>query len=176
MAKGRLAVYPGSFDPITMGHVDIACRAAKLFDEVIMAVYDTPSSKTLLFPTAERIALAREALGEFANIRVDSFRGLTVDYARSVGAQILVRGLRATSDFEMEFQWSLMNRKLSRGIEIVCLVSSLRYIFTSSSNIKEVARLGGDVSGLVPACVVRALAERFARDDSAPPVPRYLAT
>lgn len=175
MAKPRLAVYPGSFDPITMGHVDIACRAAKLFDTLILAVYDTPN-KALLFTTAERVALAREALRDVPNVRVDSFQGLTVDYARSVGAQVLVRGLRATSDFELEFQWSLMNRKLSRDIEVVCLVSSLRYIFTSSSNIKEVARLGGDVTGLVPPCVARALAERFGREDPAPPVPRYLAT
>lgn len=175
MAKSRRAVYPGSFDPLTMGHVDIACRAVRLFDELIVAVYDTPN-KALLFNTQERVALAKEALRDVPNIRVDSFRGLTVDYARSVGAQVLVRGLRATSDFELEFQWSLMNRKLSREIEVVCLVSSLRYIFTSSSNIKEVARLGGDVSGLVPPCVAQALAERFGRDDSAPPVPRYLAT
>lgn len=170
----RTAVYPGTFDPTHNGHVDIACRAAGLFDRVIVAVYDTPSRKEVLFPTDQRVEMAQEALRQMPNVVVDKFSGLTVDYARAVGAQVLVRGLRAVSDFEMEFQWALMNRKLSPGVEVVCLVTSLRYIFTSSSNIKEVARLGGHVDDLVPPAVARALRERFSREEAPAPVPRYL--
>lgn len=170
----RTAVYPGTFDPIHNGHVDIACRAAGLFDRVIVAVYDTSSRKEVLFSTDERVAMAQEALRHMENVVVDKFSGLTVDYARAVGAKVLVRGLRAVSDFEMEFQWALMNRKLSPGIEVVCLVTSLRYIFTSSSNIKEVARLGGNVDDLVPPVVANALRERFSREETPAPVPRYL--
>lgn len=155
------AIYPGSFDPLTNGHVDIATRAAKMFDQVVVAVYDAPANKNVLFSTEERVDLARAALNATPNIRVDKFDGLIVDYARSLGASVLVRGLRATSDFESEFQWALMNRKLSPGLEVVCLVSSLRYIFTASSIIKEVFRLGGSADDLVPDGVARALRSRF---------------
>jgi len=171
------AVYPGSFDPVTNGHLDIACRAARLFDEVIMAVYDTPP-KNVLFSTDERVAMLQDAIQtlEMTNITIDRFKGLTVDYARSVGAEVLVRGLRAMSDFEMEFQWALMNRKLSDGLEVVCLVTSLKYLYLSSSNVKEVGRLGGNIDDLVPGVVAKALREKFKGLKGSAPIPRYLST
>ena len=158
-----LAIYPGSFDPITLGHVDVALRAAKLFDEVIVAIYTGPEKPGGLFSVEERLALAR---GAFANvpggaIRVDSFSGLTVEYARAMGAQTIVRGLRAVSDFEYEFKLAHMNDHLAPEIEVVCLMTSSRHSFISSSLIREVAALGGDVEGLVPAHVRDALRAKF---------------
>lgn len=169
-----IAVYPGSFDPITCGHVDIARRAAKIFERVVVAVYDTPS-KSLLFTTAERVALAREALADVENIKVECFTGLTVEYARKEGASVIVRGLRAISDFEMEFQMAVLNRKLAPDIDVVCLMTSLKYNFLSSSIVKEIAKLGGQVDELVPANVLRALKARYAHESDPPPVPRYLS-
>jgi pantetheine-phosphate adenylyltransferase len=155
----RRAIYPGSFDPVTLGHVDVARRAARLFDEVIVAVYEGQEKPGALFSTAERIALAREVLTTTpeSNIRVDSFSGLTVDYARSQDAGVIVRGLRAVSDFEYEFKLAHMNAHLAPGIEVVCLMTSSGHSFISSSLIREVAALGGDVDGLVPAPVGEAL-------------------
>lgn len=154
------AIYPGSFDPVTNGHIDIATRAANLFDLVIVAVYDTPS-KQLLFTTEERVSMMAQALRDISNIRVESYSGLTVDFARKVGAKVIVRGLRVVSDFEWEFQMALMNRKLAPEIDFVCLMTNLKYSYLSSTIVKEVARLGGDVSDLVPPHVVQALKARF---------------
>ena len=160
----RRAIYPGSFDPITLGHVDVASRAARLFDEVIVAVYEGNEKLGALFTPAERMELARDVLAATpeANIRVDSFSGLTVDYARSQDAGVIVRGLRAVSDFEYEFKLAHMNAHLAPGIEVVCLMTSSGHSFISSSLIQEVAALGGDVDGLVPATVGDALRAKLA--------------
>ncbi len=147
------AVYAGSFDPLTNGHLDIVTRASALFDGLIVGVYDAPP-KTLLFSTTERVKLFQEAVGDLSNVEVRPFTGLVVDFAREVGATVMVRGLRAGYDFEYEFEMALMNNKLAPDIEIVALMSSLEYQFVSSSRIKEVARLGGNVAGLVPKHVV----------------------
>ena len=157
----RRAIYPGSFDPITIGHVDVAKRAARLFDEVIVAVYAGSEKPGALFTTPERIELAREALRDTPGIRVDSFSGLTVEYARDQNADTIVRGLRAVSDFEYEFKLAHMNDHLAPEIEVVCLMTSSRHSFISSSLIREVASLGGNVDGLVPAHVVDALRAKF---------------
>jgi pantetheine-phosphate adenylyltransferase len=156
----RRAIYPGSFDPITLGHIDVAQRAARLFDEVIVAVYEGSEKPGALFTATERIRLAREALQDTPGIRVDSFSGLTVDYARSQEAGVIVRGLRAVSDFEYEFKLAHMNDHLAPEIEVVCLMTSSRHSFISSSLIREVAALGGDVAGLVPDHVRDALRAR----------------
>jgi pantetheine-phosphate adenylyltransferase len=169
------AIYPGSFDPVTMGHVDIARRAAAIFDRVILAVYDTPA-KSLVFSTDERVSMARRAVGDVPNVQVDSFNGLLVDYARHVGAKVIVRGLRAVSDFEVETQMALMNRQLSPGLEVVCLVTSLQYSFLSASLIKEIIKLGGPSEGYVPDFVAEALRQRFAGQGDAAPVPRWLTS
>jgi pantetheine-phosphate adenylyltransferase len=162
----RTAVYPGSFDPITNGHVDIAMRASRLFDRLIVAVYSGGENapKQPLFTTAERVALVRESLASYPNIDVDTFENLTVDYARSVGAQIVVRGLRAVSDFEYEFKLAHMYRHLAPDVEVVCLMTSSSNSFISSSFIREVASLGGDISTLVPPQAAAALTARFAGD------------
>lgn len=155
----RRAIYPGSFDPITVGHVDVARRAAWLFDEVIVAVYEGQEKPGALFTPAERIELARAVVAGLPqrNIRVEGFSGLTVDYARSQDAGVIVRGLRAVSDFEYEFKLAHMNDRLAPGIEVVCLMTASGHSFISSSLIREVAALGGDVDGLVPAVVREAL-------------------
>ena len=162
----RRAIYPGSFDPVTLGHVDLALRAAKLFDEVIVAVYAGGEKPGALFPVEERLAMARRSFADLATgaggaIRVDSFSGLTVEYARAQAAQTIVRGLRAVSDFEYEFKLAHMNDHLAPEIEVVCLMTSSRHSFISSSLIREVASLGGDVAGLVPPHVREALRARF---------------
>ena len=167
------AIYPGTFDPITMGHIDIARRAAKIFDRVIVAVYDTPA-KSLVFSTPERAAMAKRALGDVANIEVRAFNGLLVDFAKQVGAKVIVRGLRAVSDFEIETQMALMNRKMAAEIEVVFLVASLEYNFVSASLIKEIIKLGGPSEGLVPDFVLDALRQKFAKQSEAAPVPRWL--
>ncbi len=157
-----IAIYPGSFDPITCGHIDIARRAARMFDRLIVAVYDTPS-KNLFFTTAERVALARRALEGVVNCEVDTYSGLTVDYARSVGASVMVRGLRALSDFEVEMQMSHFNRKMDSDLDVVCLLTSLEYGFLSASMVKEIIRLGGPSEGMVPDFVAAAIQEKAAR-------------
>lgn len=158
----RRAIYPGSFDPITTGHLDVALRAARLFDEVILAVYRGSDKPTALFAHDERMELARQALVDYPNIVVDSFTGLTVDYAREKNAGIIVRGLRAVSDFEYEFKLAHMNDHLAADIEVVCLMTSSRHSFISSSLIREVATLGGNVDGLVPDHVRDALRAKIA--------------
>ena len=160
----RRAIYPGSFDPITLGHVDVVQRAARLFDEVVLAVYEGSEKHGALFTPTERIALAREVLSTLpeSNILVDSFSGLTVDYARSLDAGVIVRGLRAVSDFEYEFKLAHMNDHLAPEIEVVCLMTSSGHSFISSSLIREVAALGGDVDALVPSVVQEALTAKLA--------------
>lgn len=153
------AVYPGTFDPLTNGHLDIALRAASLFDKLIIAVYETPG-KNLLFTTQERVNLVKKSVAGFANIAVMPYAGLTVDFARKVGAQTLVRGLRIGADFEGEFEMALMNKNLAPDCELVCLMASLKYQFLSSSLLKDVARLGGNIDDLVPKPVARALKKK----------------
>ena len=157
-----VAVYPGSFDPVHKGHLDIARRAANLADELIVAVYKTPG-KNLMFSTDERIELWRGAIAEarLTNVRVESFDGLIVAFARKVGAQAIVRGLRAVTDFEYEFQQALMNRKLAPEIETLMIITALPHLFISSSLLKEVARLHGDMDDIVTPDVARALHERL---------------
>lgn len=155
-----VAIYPGSFDPITNGHLDIARRAAKLFDKLIICVYDTPA-KNLMFNTAQRVDLVRQSIAGMPNVEVEPFTGLTVDYARQVGARAIVRGLRAVTDFENEFEMAMMNKKLAPDCDVVCLMSSMKYQFLSASLLKEVANLGGDVGDLVPEPVADALKTRI---------------
>ncbi|MDY6906686.1 MAG: pantetheine-phosphate adenylyltransferase [Chloroflexota bacterium] len=155
-----IAIYPGSFDPVTNGHVDIAERASFLFDELVVAVYDAPP-KHLLFTTEERVALMKEATRHIPNARVVSYTGLTVEIARKMLAKVIVRGLRMSSDFEREFEMALMNKKLVPDLELVCFMTKLEFEFISSSLLKEVARLGGNIDDLVPSNVARALKEKF---------------
>jgi pantetheine-phosphate adenylyltransferase len=159
----HVALYPGSFDPVSKGHVDVAERAARLFDHVVVGIYsgDEVASKQAMFSTEERKTFATAALAHVPNLRVEIFNGLTVAYAREVGAQTIVRGLRAVSDFEYEFKMAHMNRHLAPDIDVVCLMTSSQNSFISSSFIKQVALLGGDVNGLVPDVVVDALIEKF---------------
>jgi pantetheine-phosphate adenylyltransferase len=154
------AIFPGTFDPITNGHVDIARRAASLFDHLVVAVYAHPI-KTLLFSTAERLDMANKAFEGWSNVSVESYDGLTVDFARGKGAKAIIRGLRVVGDFEFEFQMALMNRTLAPGIESVCLLTTKEYYFLSSSIVKEVAKLDGDISELVPPHVVTALESKI---------------
>ena len=150
------AIYPASFDPIHYGHIDIAKRAASVFDHVIVAVYDRPM-KNLLFSIDERLQLVEQALRDVPNIQIARYSGLTVDYARQVGAQVIVRGLRVVSDFELEWHMALTNKQLAPDIEVVCLMTSQAYAFLSSSTVREVGLLGGDVSSMVPSFVAEAL-------------------
>ncbi len=156
-----IAIYPGAFDPITNGHLDIATRAAKLFEKVIIGVYDTPLAKNLLFTTEERVNLVRQAITDLPNVEVEPFSGLTVDFAKKVGARAIVRGLRVGADFEHEFEMALMNKKLSPDCEVVCLMANLKYQFVSSSLLKEVASLNGHINDLVPKPVAIALKKKI---------------
>ncbi len=160
----RVAVYPGTFDPMTNGHVDLAQRAARLFDRLIIAVYagGEHNAKRPLFRTHERVDMVQQSLAHLPNVEIDTFQNLLVDYAKSVGAQTVVRGLRAVSDFEYEFKLAHMYRHLNPDLEIVCLMTSSTQSFISSSFIREVASLHGNVSDLVPSHVASALHERFA--------------
>src|SRR5574342_275684 len=153
------ALFPGTFDPIHYGHIDIAERAARLFDEVIMAVYDKPL-KSLLFTPDERIALVTEAFKENPKITVTGYSGLTVEFARKANAQVIVRGLRVFSDFEFEFRMGLANQRLAKDIETVAFITAEEHTFLSATTVKEIAMLDGDVSSMVPPYVNAALKKK----------------
>ena len=154
------AIYPGTFDPVHNGHIDIATRAAKLFDHLTVAIYARPL-KNLLFTTAERKAMLERSLAGVSNISVATYRQLTVDFATEISAQVIVRGLRVISDFELEFQMALTNKKLASEIEFVCLMTNQEYAFLSASTVKEIAMLGGCVDGMVPSHVAEAMRAKF---------------
>lgn len=156
----RKAVYPGSFDPVTFGHLDIIERASRVVDEVIVAVL-VNSSKNPLFTIEERVDMLRQVTKQFSNVRIETFQGLTVDFARKIGANIMVRGLRAVSDFESEMQIAQTNHSLNPEIDTVFFTTSLEYAFLSSTIVREVASYGSDVSNMVPDTVAEKLRERF---------------
>ncbi|MGH7978934.1 MAG: pantetheine-phosphate adenylyltransferase [Limisphaerales bacterium] len=158
----RTAIYPGSFDPLTNGHLDVLERAARLFDRVIVAIARN-ESKHPLFTFRERLALMKPAIAQIKNARADVFDGLLVEYAAKQKARAIVRGLRAVSDFEFEFQMALMNRKLAENIETIFMMPRETYTFISSRIVKEIAHLGGDVSPFVPPHIVMALRKKLAR-------------
>ncbi len=155
-----IAVYPGTFDPVTNGHADIVKRASTLFDKLIIAIYDRPE-KHLLFSLEERVEMAQKVATDLPNTSITSFTGLAVDFIHKVKGTVMIRGLRANSDFEREFEMALMNKKLAPDIELVCLMTTSQYQFLSSSLIKEVAKLGGCLDGMVPEHVATALKEKF---------------
>lgn len=155
----KTALYPGSFDPITAGHIDIIRRSARLFDQLIVGVYDTPEKK-LMFTTDERVTLAAKAVADLPNVVVKPFSGLMVEFARREDVSTVVRGLRVNNDFELEFDMAMINRRLAPDIELVCLLASPDYQFLSSSILKEVARLGGDITDLVPPFVAEAVKKK----------------
>jgi pantetheine-phosphate adenylyltransferase len=150
------ALFPGTFDPIHLGHIDIASRAARLFDEVVMAVFDKPL-KSLMFSPEERISLVQEAFKDNPKIRVTGYSGLTIDFAHQIDAHVIVRGLRVFSDFEFEFRMALANQRLAKDIETIALITAEQHTFLSSSTVREIATLNGDVSSMVPAFVEKAL-------------------
>ena len=154
------ALYPGSFDPVTKGHIDVAARAAALFDKVVIAVYATPS-KNLLFTTEERVELFSDAVRHLSNVEVLRFEGLVVRFAQEIGAAVIVRGLRSGSDFEYEYEMAFMNRKLAPDVDMVSFMTSQEHMFVSSSLLKEVARLGGDITEMVTPQVATAVYGKF---------------
>lgn len=154
------ALFPATFDPIHNGHIDIVYRATKLFDEVVVAVYDRPL-KTLLLSPDERMALVQETFKGKPKITVTGYSGLTVEYCQEVGAQVIVRGLRVFSDFEFEFRMALANHELAPEVETISLITSMEHTFLSSTTVREIASLGGDVSTMVPPNVVQALKDKF---------------
>ena len=156
----RIAVYPGTFDPFTNGHLDIANRAALLFDEVVVAVYAKPS-KNIIFSTDERLSMIRDAVANIPNVRVEPFEGLIVQYLKDIGAKIIVRGLRAVSDFEYEFQMAHMNRQLWPEAEVVCLITAKSCSFVSATLVREIASLGAELDQMVPPNVADALRKKF---------------
>ena len=159
-----IGVYPGTFDPVTNGHLDIATRAARVVDELIVGVYATPA-KNLLFTTEERVQLWRASIAEkgLTNVRVEPYQELSVDFARKMSGRVIIKGLRSVMDFEAEFQQALMNRMQAPEIEVLLMVTEQRYLFLSSSLLKEVVQLGGDPHDLVPASVAHALQRKFAK-------------
>ncbi len=156
----RIAIYPGSFDPVTYGHLDVVERGLRLFDRIVVTILKNPR-KQFLFPLEERLEMLQASLTDFARVEVDTFDGLLVEYAARRGAQAILRGLRALSDFEYEFQLALMNRRLNRDIQTVFLMTGMRWIYTSSSIIKEAAQFGGDIEGMVPPIVLERLERKF---------------
>ena len=162
LARNRVALYPGTFDPITNGHIDLVARASSLFDRVIVGVAESPGKGPAL-PLAERVDLARLALSEFGNVEVAGFNSLLAHFVHEIGAGVLLRGLRAVSDFEYEFQLASMNRHLIPDVETLFLTPAEQHSFISSSLVREVARLGGDVSGFVHPAVAKALSARWKR-------------
>ena len=159
MATQRVAIYPGSFDPPTNGHLDIVDRASRLFDRVVIGVGRNLSKKTV-FTADERVALMQEACAKLTNVEVRTFDSLQVEFAREVGAMFIIRGIRALSDFEFEFEMANMNRRLAEDLEMVFLMTAPEYLFVSASRVKELASFGASVDGLVPANVAKALAKK----------------
>jgi pantetheine-phosphate adenylyltransferase len=160
----RKALFPATFDPVHNGHIDIIKRAAAIFDEVVVGVYDHGKPlKNVLFSIEDRIRMTRDALHGYTGVTVQPYSGLTVDFARSVGAQAIVRGLRVFSDFELEFRMALANRRLDPALEVVCFIASEEHMYLASSTIREIASLGGDVSSMVPEEVHRALLAKFGK-------------
>ncbi len=156
-----IALYPGTFDPVHYGHIDIATRAAALFQRVVVAIYDSPANKRVLFSTEERVELMRRAISHLPNVTVISDNGLTVHCARAVGAAVVVRGLRTLADYEFEFQVAMTNQKLAPEIDLITLITRSEYAYLSASILKEVAGLGGDISQMTPPHVQEALRRRF---------------
>lgn len=156
----RIGICPGSFDPVTNGHLDIIERSSKMFDKVIVAVLKN-SSKNSLFTIEERVELLKHTCSKYENVEIDSFSGLLIDYAKLKNANVIIKGLRAVSDFEYEMQMALMNSKLDPDIETIFMMTSNKFSYLSSSIIKEVIRLGGDISGLVPELVEKELIKRY---------------
>jgi len=169
------ALFPGTFDPIHCGHIDIATRASKIFDELVVAVYDRPL-KNLLFSPEERLSLTKESLADIENIKVVGYSGLTVAFAREINAKVIVRGLRVISDFEHEFRMALANKHLAPDIEVAALITNEKYTFLSSSTVREIASLGGDYSRMVPKIVKSALDRRLLElgEDQTVVQPTYL--
>ena len=157
----KVAIYPGSFDPVTNGHIDIVDRGLKLFDKIIVSILHNPK-KEYLFPLEERLEMLKDCMKKFKGVEIDSFDGLLVDYAANRKAHAILRGLRAMSDFEYEFQMALMNRRLNRNVQTVFLMTGLRWIYTSSSIIKEAIQFGGNIDGMVPKLVQKKLEKKFA--------------
>ncbi|KPL08578.1 phosphopantetheine adenylyltransferase [candidate division BRC1 bacterium SM23_51] len=157
----KIVIYPGTFDPITNGHWDIIRRSARMFDQVIVGVTENPTKKAI-FPIGERVAMIRDTIANLPRVSVETFDGLTVDFARRVGARYIVRGLRAVSDFEYELQMGMMNRELAADVETVFLVPAAEFSFVSSTLVKDVIRLGGSVKRFVPPAVEKRLRERLA--------------
>ena len=158
----RIAIYPGSFDPVTNGHLDIVERGLYIFDKIIVAILLNPAKKSF-FEVEERMEMLQDSMKQFKNVEFDTFDGLLVDYARRCKAHAILRGMRAVSDFEYEFQLALMNRRLQRDIQTVFLMTGMRWIFTSSSIIKEAAQFGGDIEDMVPPIVNERLKQKYAR-------------
>ena len=167
------ALFPGTFDPIHYGHIDIATRASRLFDEVVMAVYDKPL-KSLMFSPEERISLVNEAFKDNKKIKVTGYSGLTVEFARKIEAQVIVRGLRVFSDFEFEFRMALANHRLAEDIEIVALITAEEHTFLSSTTVREIAMLNGDVSSMVPPFVEKAFKRKIEEHDEQQSFPNSL--
>ncbi len=164
--NGKTAIYPGTFDPITNGHLSIIKRALQIFDKLVIAILYNPQKKPL-FSIDERISMIKEVLKDMPNVEVDTFDGLLVDYAVLKKSNVILRGLRALSDFEYEFQMALMNRKLCRDVQSIFLMTDYKWFYTSSTIIKEAASLGGDINGLVPDIVTEKLKEKFAHSKNA---------
>jgi pantetheine-phosphate adenylyltransferase len=158
--SSKLVIYPGTFDPITNGHISVVSRALKIFDRMVIAILNNPN-KLPLFSMEERIQMIREVLKDQRHLEVESFNGLLVDYVIQKKTNVVIRGLRALSDFEYEFQMALMNRKLNREVQSIFLMTDYKWFYTSSTIIKEAASLGGDVSGLVPPVVCKKLKQKF---------------
>jgi pantetheine-phosphate adenylyltransferase len=162
MGKAKIAIYPGTFDPVTYGHIDLVRRAAKIFDKVIVAVAES-ASKGVLFSSSERVRMLKDAVSGLKNVTVESFKGLVVDYAKRSGSSVMIRGLRMISDFEYEFQMALTNRKFAGDIETIFMMPHEDYSYISSKLIKEAASLGADVSNFIPENVEKALKVKVAK-------------